>query len=82
MQKQCIRCGKVWDSALGNSADGLKSHGLCLDCLLERLTPLFRNRQIAEGNPDCFGKALGHCERKDCSYFDLCVKGIVGSPVS
>jgi hypothetical protein len=49
------------------------SHGLCTSCLKESLTPIYRKRQREEGNPDCFGKAQGFCDRFDCDKRSLCV---------
>jgi len=30
--------------------------------------------QRIEGNPDCFGKADGDCDRLDCAWHELCLK--------
>lgn len=38
------------------------------------LTNLIRSIQRAEGNPDCFGKAQGHCDRLDCAWREYCLE--------
>lgn len=35
---------------------------------------LIRSVQLLEGNPDCFGKADGHCDREDCLWRNYCLK--------
>jgi len=35
---------------------------------------LIRSVQLLEGNPDCFGKADGHCDREDCLWLEYCLK--------
>jgi hypothetical protein len=35
---------------------------------------LIRDLQKAEGNPQCFGKANGLCEREDCAWRAYCLK--------
>jgi hypothetical protein len=35
---------------------------------------LIRSIQIIEGNPDCFGKSDGNCDRLDCAWRELCLK--------
>jgi len=37
-------------------------------------TNLVRSIQRAEGNPDCFGKAVGYCDRWDCSWRIYCLQ--------
>lgn len=37
------------------------------------MTKLVRSVQRAEGNPDCFGKAQGYCDRLDCAWYRYCV---------
>ena len=51
----------------------LISHGLCAPCLKEALVPIYRKRQRAEGNPDCFGKSSGYCDQFGCDKYTLCV---------
>jgi hypothetical protein len=38
------------------------------------ITRLIRSVQIIEGNPDCFGKSDGNCDRLDCAWRELCLK--------
>lgn len=35
---------------------------------------LIRSVQRIEGNPDCFGKSDGNCDRLDCAWRELCLK--------
>ena len=37
------------------------------------LTNLIRSIQRAEGNPDCFARAQGHCDRLDCAWRRYCL---------
>lgn len=71
MKYQCIRCCVTWGE--GNPEEEFYSHGLCLFCLKEALTPIYRKRQLAEGNFDCFGKANGSCDQVRCLYRELCL---------
>ena len=32
------------------------------------MTELIRSIQRAEGNPDCFGRGQGYCDRLDCVW--------------
>ena len=41
---------------------------------LPDITNLIRSVQRIEGNPDCFGKSDGHCDRLDCAWRELCLK--------
>ena len=41
---------------------------------LPDITRLIRSVQRIEGNPDCFGKADGNCDRLDCAWRELCLK--------
>jgi len=34
---------------------------------------LVRSIQRAEGNPDCYGKARGYCDRTDCAWREYCL---------
>lgn len=36
------------------------------------VTELIRSIQRAEGNPDCFRRAKGHCDRLDCAWKEYC----------
>ena len=38
------------------------------------LTRLIRSVQHIEGNQECFGKADGNCDRKDCFWREYCLK--------
>ncbi len=38
------------------------------------LTNLIRSIQRAEGNPDCFGRGQGHCDRLDCAWRRYCLE--------
>lgn len=80
MNKICIRCKNKFAVVRADNQDGFDTHGICAGCLVETLTPTFRKRQAEEGNPDCFGKSSGYCNREGCLYFDLCVKGILPTP--
>jgi hypothetical protein len=44
--------------------------------LFPDLTRLIRSIQNIEGNPDCFGRADGNCDRKDCLWREYCLKEI------
>ncbi|MEA1949211.1 MAG: SAP domain-containing protein [Thermodesulfobacteriota bacterium] len=41
---------------------------------LPDITCLIRSVQRIEGNPDCFGKADGNCDRLDCAWREYCLK--------
>ena len=41
---------------------------------LPDITNLIRSVQRIEGNPDCFGKADGNCDRLDCVWREMCLK--------
>ena len=41
---------------------------------LPDITRLIRSVQRIEGNPDCFGKADGNCDRLDCAWREYCLK--------
>jgi hypothetical protein len=38
------------------------------------LRHLIRSIQLIEGDPDCFGKSNGSCERQDCIWLEYCLK--------
>jgi hypothetical protein len=38
------------------------------------LTSLIRSIQLIEGNPECFGKSDGNCDREDCLWREYCLK--------
>jgi hypothetical protein len=35
---------------------------------------LIRSIQYIEGNPECFGKTDGNCNREDCLWREYCLK--------
>ena len=37
------------------------------------MTALIRSIQRSEGNPDCFGKAEGDCDKTDCAWREYCL---------
>jgi len=41
---------------------------------LPDITHLIRSIQRIEGNPDCFRKADGNCNRTDCFWLEYCLK--------
>ncbi len=43
------------------------------DCFPD-LTHLIRSIQNIEGNPDCFDRADGNCDRLDCAWREFCLK--------
>jgi|GEM_PF-3562472 len=51
--------------------DTLMRHGAKNEFL--DITTLIRSIQRAEGNPDCFGKAIGYCDRTDCAWREYCL---------
>ncbi len=71
MMFQCIRCGITWGN--GNPEIDGYSHGLCLPCLKEALIPLYRKRQVEEGNFDCFARSAGYCDQGLCKYRTICL---------
>jgi hypothetical protein len=46
------------------------------------LTKFIRSMQRAEGGPDCFGRAQGHCERLDCVWRRYCLNNPQGEATS
>jgi len=38
------------------------------------ITALVRSLQRAEGNPDCFDKAIENCDRLDCAWRHYCLE--------
>lgn len=76
MKFQCIKCHVTWGE--GNPELDGYSHGLCLVCVKEALAPLYRRRQIEEGNFDCFARSSGYCDQAACKYREICV-GRIGT---
>ncbi len=68
----CVKCGKKWTIENGDR-DPSPNGTLCRPCLKETLVPLYRKRQLKEGNFDCFGKAIDYCDQLQCKYRDLCL---------
>jgi len=72
MKYQCVKCQETWGE--GSPEEEGYSHGLCLTCLRETLTPTVRRRQIREGNFDCFGRASCYCDQSMCKYRGVCLR--------
>lgn len=36
-------------------------------------TPFIRGIQLSEGNHDCFGRAVGGCDQKNCAWRKFCI---------
>lgn len=72
LKYQCINCKTTWGNL--DSEDPIMSHGVCFNCLKIKLTPIYRNRQLREGNPDCFGRAINYCDQQTCCYRETCLK--------
>lgn len=70
MKYQCTKCFGIWGE--GHPETEGYSHGLCFNCLIEQLTPIYRRRQQAEGSPDCFRKSFGSCSKVWCLYHQKC----------
>lgn len=71
MMFQCIRCRITWGEGTPE-VDGY-SHGLCQPCLKEALIPIYRKRQVQEGNFDCFARASDYCDQELCLYRSICL---------
>ncbi len=69
---RCIKCESGWEVQNGDE-DQRVSGSLCLPCLRETLTPLFRRRQLREGHFDCFGTAASECDQAQCVYRKFCI---------
>jgi hypothetical protein len=68
----CVKCKTMWE--VKNGDDDLEPSGaLCQPCLRESLIPLYRRRQLREGNFDCFGKAMSQCDQILCAYRRICL---------
>lgn len=73
---RCIKCQTSWEFENGD-ADPTPSGSLCKPCLRESLTPLYRKRQLKEGNFDCFAKATGdRCDQSRCVYRRICLHDV------
>ena len=60
-------CRKDSDNSVRVKDDG-DSNGLV------DITALIRSVQRSEGNPDCFDKSEGKCEKNDCAWRPYCVE--------
>jgi hypothetical protein len=69
---QCIRCKQTWGE--WENGEDFYSHGLCAWCLKVCLTPIYRKRQVEEGNFDCFAKSAGFCDQQACKYREICLR--------
>jgi hypothetical protein len=72
MLYKCIweGCTKVWgEPEPGN--EGF-SHGLCPTHSRLAFTDVFRRQQAKEGNPDCYLRCFGNCQRHWCTFHPLC----------
>ena len=69
MDYVCIKCGAKWEDH--HPAEG-PSGGLCLDCLIAYV----RGKQRFHGYEECFKTKGCFCPKKECTYFELCNKGL------
>jgi hypothetical protein len=69
----CVKCHTTWSVDNGD-IDSAVSGGLCSACLKDSLATLYRKKQLAEGNFDCFGKARTYCDQFQCKYMRLCIE--------
>ncbi len=63
--------GNCWNSIevrMAHNTD-YQSKDQCLD-----IKHLIKSIQRIEGNPDCFGKSDGQCDRQDCIWREYCLK--------
>lgn len=51
----------------------LKAKHLGINSFGKKKADLIREIQRAEGNFDCFGSALGHCDQQGCCFRLLCL---------
>ncbi|PKN22486.1 MAG: hypothetical protein CVU64_24885 [Deltaproteobacteria bacterium HGW-Deltaproteobacteria-21] len=70
MKTVCFNCHTIIRPGL---EDGPDSSGLCMECLIEALKPLYRKQQKSQGYSECFGTASGYCDQADCRYSRICV---------
>jgi len=68
----CIECGDKWEIDDGNP-DRRPNGGLCKSHLKEKLIPIYRSRQLAEGNFPCFATATDYCDQGTCSFRKQCL---------
>jgi hypothetical protein len=67
----CIKCRKIWVSGDHTSE---YSGGLCEACT----TGYIREKQKNYGFHDCFKRAIEVCSRRECSYWLLCIRDVIG----
>lgn len=67
----CINCNKMWNT--DNKKINDISHGLCKNCAKHKLKPLYRAKQLKEGNFDCFARSNNFCDQYECKYRYLCL---------
>ena len=72
MKSVCLICGKEYFEKEPVENPSV-THGLCGFCLKTCLIPIYRRRQLSEGNFDCFGKATHYCDQLTCSYRTMCL---------
>ena len=70
MDYVCIKCRKTWRK--GEPSDEV-SGGLCDECIIRYV----RDKQKSQGHHDCFRRATEICSRKDCTYYDLCIRPLL-----
>lgn len=74
MVYQCVDCKRKWYTEETDDINTKElSHGICHDCAIVLLSPRIHKKQIAEGNFDCFGKAIENCDQKNCKYLEVCI---------
>jgi len=65
----------IKDTGTKNRAnDKLTTKDLGLKKNFLDVTNLIRSIQRAEGNPDCFGRAGGHCDQLGCAWRPHCIE--------
>ena len=72
MLYKCIwqGCNKIWGKP-DSDGEGY-SHGLCPTHSRLAFADVFRRQQAKEGNPDCYLRSFGNCQRHWCTFFPLC----------
>ena len=58
--------GKIADESIGSQKNGTKKDSV-------DITALIRSVQRTEGNPDCFKRSEGNCDRLDCAWRPYCL---------
>lgn len=72
MLYKCIwpGCDTVWGEP--EPGVGGYSHGFCFTHARLALAAAFRKQQRREGNPDCYLRCLGSCDRHWCTFHPIC----------